>query len=62
MPPKNRVTPAEGNKVHMLPPSCDRANLRSETPMGFAYAVCQANARHEAPYVGTLENQLAWYG
>ena len=43
MPEKRRVTPLEGSKMQLLPPSEDRANLRSETPMGFAKAVFQAN-------------------
>lgn len=45
MPPKNRVEPTEGSKMHFLPPSADRANLRSATPMGFARAVFEANVR-----------------
>jgi len=43
MPDKNRIAPALGSKMHLLPPSPDRANLRSETPMGFARAVFDAN-------------------
>jgi hypothetical protein len=43
MPAKNRVDPTEGSKMHLLPPSKDRANIRSETPMGFARAVFRAN-------------------
>ena len=43
MPPKNRVEPTEGSKMWKLPPSENRANLRSETPMGFAQAVFEAN-------------------
>lgn len=46
MPPKNRVEPTEGSKMHLLPPSEDRANLRSETPPGFCQAVFEANAPH----------------
>jgi hypothetical protein len=44
MPPKARVEPTEGSKMHKLPRTADRANLRSETPMGFARAVFSANA------------------
>lgn len=44
MPPKSRVEPLEGSKMHMLPPSADRARLRSQTPAGFARAVFEANA------------------
>jgi len=43
MPEKNRVEPIEGSKMHLLPPGPDRANLRSETPEGFARAVFKAN-------------------
>ncbi len=43
MPPKNRVEPIEGSKMHLLPPGRDRADKRSETPMGFARAVFEAN-------------------
>ena len=43
MPEKNRVEPVLGSKMHLMPPSEDRANLRSETPMGFAHAVFQSN-------------------
>ena len=45
MPFKNRVTPTEGSKMHLLPPTPERANLRSATPMGFANAVFEANRR-----------------
>jgi len=45
MPPKNRVDPIEGSKMHRLPPTPDRANLRSAAPMGFARAVFQSNHR-----------------
>lgn len=40
------VEPSEGSKMHRLPPSANRADLRSETPMGFAKAVFLANAPH----------------
>lgn len=46
MPQKRRVEPVEGSKMHLLPPSKERANLRSMTPMGFARAVFEANAPH----------------
>jgi hypothetical protein len=39
LPPVNRVHPSEGSKMHLIGPSDERANLRSETPMGFARAV-----------------------
>lgn len=37
------VFPYEGSRMHLIPPSKDRANLRSETPRGFARAVFEAN-------------------
>jgi hypothetical protein len=43
MPKKRRVEPTEGMKLYWLPPSKDRANLRSVTPAGFARAVFKAN-------------------
>lgn len=45
MPEKVPVTPVDGMKLYWLPPSPERANLRSQTPEGFARAVFQANAR-----------------
>ena len=47
MPQKNRVEPTQGSKMHLLPPSSDRADLRSETPMGFAKAVYEANCQRD---------------
>jgi hypothetical protein len=38
------VFPNLGSKMHRVSPSADRANIRSETPMGFARAVFEANA------------------
>lgn len=43
MPKKNRVEPILGSKMHLVPPSNERQNIRSETPMGFANAVFEAN-------------------
>lgn len=43
MPKKNRVEPTEGSKMHLLPPSKNRAELRSITPMGFSNAVFLAH-------------------
>lgn len=43
MPPKTPVEPTEGSRMHLLPPSPERQNLRSATPMGFARAFCAAN-------------------
>lgn len=48
MPGPLRVVPTEGSKIHLMPPSPDRANLRSETPVGFAQAVFEANSRKES--------------
>ena len=35
--------PIHGSKMHLLPPSENRANLRSQTPQGFARAFFEAN-------------------
>jgi hypothetical protein len=43
MPVKTPVEPTEGSKMYLLPPSPERANLRSITPQGFAQAVFLAN-------------------
>lgn len=48
MPPKNRVEPVLGSKMHLMPPAADRADKRSETPMGFAHAVFQSNQSIQA--------------
>lgn len=45
MPQRKRVSPKEGSRLHRLPPSDGRANLRSATPKGFAQAVFDANSR-----------------
>ena len=37
------IEPSEGSKMHRLPPSIYRANLRSETPAGFAEAFFKSN-------------------
>lgn len=42
-PPKRRVEPTEGSKIHRMPPSEDRQALRSITPAGFARAFFEAN-------------------
>lgn len=44
MPAKRWVEPTEGSLMHTLPPSPDRADIRSATPAGFARAVFEANA------------------
>lgn len=45
MPDKsNSVDPVEGSKMWLLPPSESRADLRSETPLGFSQAVYEANS------------------
>jgi len=43
MPEKHRVEPTQGSKMHLMPPSTNRAYLRSLTPAGFARAVFEAN-------------------
>lgn len=44
MPDKRPVEPTEGSKMHFVPPSAERANIRSATPEGFARAVFAANS------------------
>lgn len=39
MPPPKRVDPVLGSKMAKIPPSAERANLRSVTPVGFSRAV-----------------------
>jgi hypothetical protein len=43
MPTFRPVEPVEGSKMHLMPPSDHRGDLRSETPAGFAQAVFEAN-------------------
>lgn len=45
MPPKTPVEPTQGSKMHLMAPSPDRAEKRSETPRGFARAVFHSNHR-----------------
>jgi len=46
MPPKKVVPPSEGQKIWKMPPSKDRANLRSVTPLGFSQAVFEHNSSY----------------
>lgn len=46
MPDRKPSEPTLGGFIHKMPPSEERSNLRSVTPMGFAVAVFQANAPH----------------
>jgi hypothetical protein len=46
MPDRKPVEPVQGSKMHLMAPSDDRADKRSETPRGFARAVFAANAPH----------------
>ena len=43
LPKRNPVKPTEGSKLHRLPPSAKRKELRSITPQGFAKAFMEAN-------------------
>lgn len=43
MPDPKKRPPVQGSKMHLLPPSGERARLRSATPAGFAHAVFEAN-------------------
>lgn len=50
MPPIRGIQPMHPlgrSPIHMLPPSPDRANLRSKTPVGFARAVFDSNRRSD---------------
>lgn len=48
LPPKRSRFPEQGSKFHLLPPSDERANLRSATPAGFARAVFEQLTMKEA--------------
>jgi hypothetical protein len=43
MPDRKPVEPTLGSMMHRIPPSDDRADLRSATPRGFSRAVMLAN-------------------
>mgnify|MGYP001141198964 CR=1 FL=1 len=45
MPDRKPGEPTLGSLIHRMPPSEDRGDLRSATPLGFAYAVFAANHR-----------------
>lgn len=45
MPPERGVKATLGSKMHLMPPSAERANLRSVTPAGFSRAVFLHNAK-----------------
>ena len=49
LPEPKAVVPILGSKMHNLPDSKGRANLRSATPAGFARAVFEANCLTSAP-------------
>lgn len=42
-PQRDLTLGAPDNRIHMAPPSDERANFRSATPCGFAMAVFQVN-------------------
>lgn len=48
LPAKRPVFPHNGSQMHLLAPSPDRADLRSETPRGFARAVFEHMNRRAA--------------
>lgn len=56
MPPARPVPPAEGSKMHRVAPGPLRADIRSETPRGFAQAVFLANTGQTA--VETVQTGL----
>ena len=43
MPQPRQQSPTHGSRMHLIPPSENRTNIRSATPMGFARAVFEAN-------------------
>ncbi len=43
IPAKTPVEPTEGSKMHLMSPGPERAQLRSQTPAGFARAFFEAN-------------------
>lgn len=47
IPPRRRVAPLLGSKMHRLPPTDDRADQRSKTPLGFSIANFEANCPAE---------------
>lgn len=55
MPPHKEVFALEGSKMHLLSPGPDRANQRSETPLGFSTAVFE----HMHPIVQGKLNGVA---
>lgn len=57
MPPTKPVDPVLGSKMHLLPPGPERANLRSETPKGFALAVFEHMTAN--PQIFATPNQTA---
>lgn len=49
MPDPHPEAPADGDdRIHKMPPSDDRSEVRSETPMGFANAVFESNHVQDA--------------
>ena len=40
---RKEIEPVLGSKMHLIPPSKERANLRSKTPEGFAKAFYLSN-------------------
>ncbi len=52
MPDRRPVEPLEGSRMHLLPPSAQRADLRSVTPEGFARAVFAANGPNRPDLFG----------
>lgn len=49
MPPLKSVEPVDGSRMHTLPPTKDRADIRSQTPEGFARAVFECNGKKPVP-------------
>lgn len=51
--------PPPDNRIHMAPPSEERANFRSATPRGFAAAVFEANRPERRLHVLPLFSEVA---
>ena len=54
MPVSKPTAPSARNPIHLMPPSDDRGDRRSVTPMGFATAVFLANQRQESRHLALI--------
>ena len=56
MPPPRSIDPVDGSKMHLLVPSDDRKDLRSQTPRGFSQAVYEYNNGIKQPPIKKTNN------